>query len=114
VQTDKIRAGERLQYPVASCGTVVRVLLEYGTNVDAEDDDGKTTNQVVSESVNANAWDAKGLQDSTTFCVGTSLAELAPSLSVVVQLLPEHGADVNAQGIYRFPPVAYSGTIWER
>jgi hypothetical protein len=36
VQTDKIRAGERLHYPVASCGTVVRVLLEHGgTNVDA-------------------------------------------------------------------------------
>ncbi|KAF8502055.1 hypothetical protein F5888DRAFT_1632029 [Russula emetica] len=49
-----IRAEERPHYPVASSGTiqygrieVVRVLLEHGTNVDAEDDDRKIINQVM-------------------------------------------------------------------
>jgi len=91
---------------------VVRVLLEHVVNLGAEDNNSKTSFQVMSEYVNAhNANDKTTLQVLSKSGYGGYPAFTLLS-SKVAQLLLEHSADVNARGNDHSTPlhaVAQSG-----
>ena len=78
---------------------VVRVLLDQVANLGAEDDDGKTVFQVVSEYVNSRNVEGKTPLHlaSYTYSLNSLDSDAAFPRSIVARVLLKHGADINAQ-----------------
>jgi ankyrin repeat protein len=84
---------------------VVRVLLEHVANLGAEDDDRKPGFQVMSEYVNARNSEGKTPLHYASEGPYAGGPYTGLSLSNVARILLEYGADVNARGKGKPPPL---------